>query len=113
MDVSEWPDSEIKTIALEIERLDLAANVHELELFGLTVVDASITGAAELTDRALTRALDLIEERSGTRPDVSGGATHVDVFLPSLFRFLHEDPVFQQLMLQPKLIGLVTYLVGQ
>jgi ectoine hydroxylase-related dioxygenase (phytanoyl-CoA dioxygenase family) len=113
MDPRGWPVSDVKTMAEEIERLGIASNVLELELFGLTVVDAALTGASELAGRALHRVFDLIEERSGTRPDSEQGTSHADVFLPSLFRVLHEDAVFQDLMMHPTLVGLVSYLLGQ
>lgn len=64
--MSTWPKSEAK----ELDRLDLRRNVFELDTLGLTVVDAATTQAAPLTDQAFERICELIEGRTGTRPDV-------------------------------------------
>jgi hypothetical protein len=113
MDMSAWPQSEARHLAEKIDRFDLHRNISELELFGLTVVDAGKTGAAELAGRAFEKILDLSEERSGTRPDVVTGATHADVCLPSLHNIILRDPVFVELMIHPMLLALVTYLLGE
>lgn len=113
MDPTGWPDSELKNVAAEIDRLELQRNVYELEMFGLTVVDAAHTGAAALADRAFARVLDLIEERTGRRPDVETGSTHEEIAFPSLHSFVLRDPVFQELMLHPIALALMTVLVGE
>lgn len=111
-DTSRWPDSEVKAVADEIARLGLQRNVAELELFGYTVVHADQTGAKALTDRALERACDLIVEDGAERPDFSTGATHANIYGRSLLQFLHRDRVFQELMIHPMALALVTYLMG-
>ena len=113
IDTSSWPESDIKQMAAEIDRLGLHRNVCELDLFGLTVVDASVLGVQEQVSRALERVLDLVEEKTGTRPDVSGGTTHQDVSLPSLHNIVLRDPVFADLLTHPVLLALMTYLVGE
>ena len=77
--------------AREIARLGLEREMYELEVFGLTVVSAQRTGAAELCQRAFVRACELIAARSGTYPAVETGSTHVDVMTPRLHHLLHED----------------------
>lgn len=113
MDITAWPDSDVKAVAEEIARLGLERHVYELELFGLTVVGPEKTGAADLADRAFERVCDLIEQRSGVRPDPVTGATHTDVFIPSLYNFTHEGRVFEELITHPISLALVTHLVGQ
>ena len=113
MDMSTWPKSEAKQLVEEIDRLDLHRNVFELDTLGLTVVDASKTQAAPLADRAFERICELIEERTGTRPDVETGSTHVDVVVPSLYHVIFDDPVFEQLLMHPLALALATYLVGR
>ena len=49
----------------------------------------------------LERVLDLMEQRNGVRPDLASGATHRNVFFPTLYYFLFEDPLFQEWLLQP------------
>jgi len=100
-------------MAAEIDRLGLHRQVYELDLFGLTVVDASELGAQELAGRALERIVELVEEKTGVRPDLERGTTHRDVSLPSLHSILLRDRVFEELITHPVLLALATYLVGE
>src|SRR5205085_222537 len=50
--------------------------------------------------------------REGVRPDVSGGATHQDLKLPNYYYLLFEDPIFEQLLMQPAALALATKLCG-
>jgi hypothetical protein len=113
LDIANWPDSDVRDVVAEIEKLGLEREAYELEVFGLTVVPAERTGAAQLCARAFDRICDLVEERSGTRPDVETGSTHVDVFTPSLYHVIHEDPVFGELITHPMALALATLLVGR
>jgi hypothetical protein len=113
LDCSFWPQSETRAVAEEIVDLGLEREVYELETFGLTVVPAERTGARDLCQRVFARACGLIEERTGTAPDVGEGSTHVDVFVPSRYHFIHEDEVFQELLMHPMGLALATTLVGR
>ena len=113
MDIASWPESDVRAVAEEIARLELERHVYELELFGLTVVGPERTGAAGLADRAFERVCDLIEQRTGRRPDAETGATHTDVFVPSLYNFAHESPIFEEMIMHPISLALVTYLLGR
>jgi len=113
IDVASFAESDLTDAAGEIARLGLEREVYELEVFGLTVVPADRTGAAARCQRAFERACELIEERTGTYPDVGTGATHVDVCTPSLYHFLHEDQVFQDLASHEMALALSTMLVGK
>jgi hypothetical protein len=113
LDIGAWPQSEERQLAGEVADLGLEQELYELEVFGLTVVPADRTGAADLCRRAFERACDLIEQRNGTRPDVESGSTHLDVFVPSLHHFVHEDAAFQELLMHPMALALATSLVGR
>jgi hypothetical protein len=113
LDIDAWPQGEDKQLAQEISELGLEQEVYELATYGLTVVPADRTGAADLCQRVFERACELIEERTGTPPDLETGATHLDVVVPSLHHFIHEDPVFQELALHPMGLALATTLVGR
>ena len=54
-----------------------------------------------------------MEQRTGVRPDLASGETHRNVFFPTLYYFLFEDPLFQEWLLHPVLLALVTYLLGE
>jgi hypothetical protein len=112
LDIATWPTSDLRDAATEIDKLGLHREAYELEVFGLTVVPADRTGAAAACARAFARVCDLIEGRTGTRPDVETGSTHVDVFTPSLYHVIHEDPVFRELISHPMAMALATLVVG-
>jgi hypothetical protein len=113
IDAASLTDGDLAEAAREIARLGLEREVYELEVFGLTVVPADRTGAAALCQRAFERACELLEERTGTYPDVETGSTHVDVCTPSLYHFLHEDGVFQDLVTHEMALALSAMLVGR
>jgi hypothetical protein len=114
LDTSAWPGQpNLLDTWNELRRLDLLENVAELSAFGLTVVPPDKTGTPDLPARVLTRCLDLIEKRTGTRPDLDGGETHRDIFYPSLHWVLFEDPLFEELVTHPVSIALGNYLLGR
>src|SRR5262245_13659190 len=98
----------------EINRLDLRDAVVALEADGLAVVPPEQLGlAAGTAERMLERVLDLMEQRNGVRPDVESGETHRNVFFPTLYYFLFEDEAFQQWLLNPHALALISYLLGE
>lgn len=113
VDLSQWPQSDERAVAEELARHDLAVNVAELEMFGFTVVPAEKIAAQDLILKVREKALDLIERRTGERPDMGQGMTHAGVYGRSASKFLHEDRAFQELMMHPIALALVTYLLGQ
>lgn len=108
-----WADTELKTLSRDLERLGLFRNVAELDLYGFTVIDASKTGAQEACERARKAAMRLHEKRRGVVPDEKEGSTHRTTSAPVLWRLVHEDPAFEELMLNPYGLALVEYLVGR
>jgi len=113
MDTSQWPAFDVKEMADEIAHLGLVKHIAELELFGYTVVHADQVNARPLAEKALARICDLSEQRLGIRPDVVGGTTHVGVHTRTIGKIMHEDRVFQQLMMHPVALALVTYMLGR
>jgi hypothetical protein len=113
LDFERWADGDHKEVAREIARLGLEREAYELEVFGLTVVPADRTGAAPVAARAFERVCELVEERTGTAPDVDGGTTHLDVFVPSLHHVIHEGEPFEELVMHPMGHALAALLVGR
>jgi hypothetical protein len=113
LDVTTFPATELQAAAAEVARLGLEREAYELETFGLTVVPADRTTAASICERAFERVCELIEDRTGVRPDEETGLTHQDVFIPSLYHVIHEDAVFRELLLHPMALALATLLVGR
>jgi ectoine hydroxylase-related dioxygenase (phytanoyl-CoA dioxygenase family) len=54
-----------------------------------------------------------MEQRSGVRPDLATGASHQNVFFPTLYFFLFEDRLFEEWLLHPVMLALVSYLLGE
>lgn len=112
-DLQSWPKSELTDMAKDLERYGLMRHIGELEMYGFTVVDAAVTGAADASKRAHDAAIDLLEKRTGVRPDTEKGSTHTKTSAPVLWHFVHEHPAFQDLMLNPVGLALVNYLLGR
>jgi len=109
----EDPDTALGRISTELERLELGESVAELDAYGLTVVPPARVAPSDLVDGMLERVLDLMERRNGARPELASGATHTNVFFPTLYYFLFEDPIFQEWLLNPVMRALVDYLLGE
>jgi len=101
-------------VMAEIDRLSLGDAVVALEADGLAIVPPERLGLDPgFVDRTLDRVLDLMERRNGVRPDLASGETHRNVTFPTLYYFLFEDEMFQQWLLEPAVLALVTYLLGE
>jgi hypothetical protein len=98
----------------EIDRLGLQSHQRELDLRGLTIVPREVTGMdVAFIDRVRERVCDLIERQSGVRPDPVTGETHRNVFYPSLYYFLFEDPIFEELLMNEYALALASYVCGE
>lgn len=101
----------------EIERLDLAANIGELEVKGFTVVPPEKLAPPEFTQRMLKATLAAAKRRHGVEVSEDMTAETAPEPLKSPFGLplvygLFEDEVFQQALLNPVVRALATYLVG-
>jgi ectoine hydroxylase-related dioxygenase (phytanoyl-CoA dioxygenase family) len=102
------------SVRAEIDRLGLAEAARQLDVNGYAVVPPEVTGmSVERVDRLRERVLELIAERSGTPPDVETGETHRNVFYPSLYYFLFEDRMFEELLLNEHALAMASYLCGE
>ena len=76
MEIGEWESSKgLNELYREIRRLDLESHVAELDNFGYTIVPPEKVAPPEFIDRLLTRILELVEKRSGVKPDLETGST--------------------------------------
>ncbi|MXW49226.1 MAG: hypothetical protein F4X81_07085 [Gammaproteobacteria bacterium] len=110
---------DLDAVLKDIEALGLRARVAELDSFGLTVVPPHQAGSPGMALRLRDAVLRLAERRSGIKPDVATGASHAH--LPAtagqageawLWRILQEDPVFEEALMNPVGLALMTYLLG-
>src|SRR5262249_44789539 len=51
--------------------------------------------------------------RKGSPVDEESGASHTDVYFPTLYKLFHLHPSFSELMLHPIALALATYLLGK
>jgi hypothetical protein len=102
----------------EVERLDLAAHIGELEIKGFTVVPPEKVAPSDFTRRMLDATLAAAKRRHGVEVwssmtvDTAPEALKMPFGL-SLVYGLFEDEVFQEALLNPVVQALATYLVGR
>jgi hypothetical protein len=98
----------------DLERLGLGEYARKLDVDGYVAIPRDVTGVTvEFIDRVRETVLDLIAKRTGKRPDVESGETHRNVFYPSLYYYLFEDRIFEELLMNPHALAMASYLVGE
>jgi ectoine hydroxylase-related dioxygenase (phytanoyl-CoA dioxygenase family) len=99
----------------ELRSLGLESHIADLATLGYTVVPPEKIAPPEYIAALLEAVLKVSERRTGVRPDYEGGTTHTAQAHPlgQFMRFvLFEDPIFEPVLTNPVLLGLITYLVG-
>jgi hypothetical protein len=102
----------------DIDRLGLIANVGELEMKGYTALTPEQVGPADFIEQLRETIIALAEWRSGQAVDRTSGLTFQDDNSPygqvhSLFGLFGEDPIFEQALMNQRMLALVTYLLGE
>ena len=90
----------------EIEENDLHKNIAELETDGYTILPPGKAAPPDLIERIKT-AMDRLAQSN--RTDMMGSASGLG---STLFHMLPEDPVFEEALMAPAPLTLVSYLVG-
>lgn len=99
----------------ELRRLGLETHIAELTVQGYTVLPPDKVAPADYIAELREAVLRTSERRTGVAPDVETGATHAGGAHPlgQFMRYvLFEDPVFELILTNPVLLGLITWLVG-
>ena len=99
----------------ELRRLGLETHIAELAVQGYTIVPPEKVAPPAYVAALRQAVLKVSERRTGVPPDVATGATHAGGAHPlgQFMRYvLFEDPVFEPVLTNPVLLGLITYLVG-
>lgn len=95
----------------EIRDLGVQAYIADLDANGYTVVPPEVASPDGLAERMLEACLDVAERRNGERPDLLAGTTDRDsVVGGAMGAMLLEDPVFEESLMNPVLLALVTHL---
>src|SRR4051812_339394 len=100
-----------------VRDLGLDRNIAELDTLGYTIVPPEQATTSELVDRLLARITEISADRNnGVKPDFETGATHSEFMTMTgqhLFYLLGEDQVFVDALLNPVVLTLATFLIGQ
>jgi len=91
----------------KLEKLNLEKNMIELEENGYTVIENLLPG--QTVKKARECILNQLERKTGARPDLDS----FDGELPMAHFLLFEDPIFEQILLNEKMLALASYLLGQ
>jgi hypothetical protein len=95
-----------------LSELGLSTHAAELDALGFTIVPPETAAPAGFVERVRERLLDMAARRDGERPDTTNGATHENKRLPSYHYILFEDEIFEELLMMPTALALVTRLLG-
>lgn len=100
-----------------IVELGLEQKVFDLDLQGYTVVSPAELGAGTLAEELVAAILDVAEAKIGTRPDLSGRLDRQSLTAVGQGLFLHHllfrDPTFERALMNPVVLALITYLLGE
>ena len=107
------PPAPVDDLYADVRDLGLGPYVKELESQGYTIVPPDKIGPADLPARVLAETSRVIEERIGIRLDLEAGESRQD--LPQAAEthnwLLFDDPVFEELLMNPVSLTLMTYLL--
>ena len=99
----------------ELRQLGLDTHIAELAVQGYTIVPPEKVAPPQYIGRLRDAVLAVSERRTGVKPDTETGSTHLAGAHPlgQFMRYvLFEDRVFEPVLTNPVLLGLITHLVG-
>ena len=95
----------------KIDELGLNKNLLELETRGYTVVEGVLSD--DRIERAKAAILRRVETKTGRQLDPAAASSADFHGMAYQHYLLFDDPVFQEILLEPKPLALVTYLLGE
>ena len=110
MEILDWKSvGPLVPLYRELKSLDVLNHIAELEMFGFTVVPPEKVGPPDYHQKMKAALEAVIEARFG-KPDANGLSWQERNHIFRLI--LWEDPVFEELLMNPVGLGLVQYLIG-
>jgi ectoine hydroxylase-related dioxygenase (phytanoyl-CoA dioxygenase family) len=110
MEIGDWRSTrDLNELYREIRRLGLETSLAELDAFGFTVIEDALS--PELTARLRDAVVREAETTFAAKLDVEREEAHRNwKLVPYL---LYKDELFEQAVLNPKPLALISYLLGQ
>lgn len=110
MEIKDWKSCLTQSkLYRELASIELIENIAELDVFGFTVVPPEKVASPEFHARVKQALVGVVERRFG--PFGDDGMTWKDQN-QTIRMILWEDPIFEELLLNPAALGLAQYLVG-
>ena len=98
-------------VLAQIEVLGLNDNLRELEVQGFTVVEGALN--EDRIERAKAAILRRVESKKGARIDPATATAEDFNGMTYQHYLIFDDPVFPEILLEPKPVALITYLLGE
>jgi len=117
-DVEDWGREARLRIIQEIRDLGLIERAWELEVDGYTVLSPEEAGTTEIAPRVLQASLDFVNRKYGWQPDLADEGEHqglISAFgnVQPEIGVLGEGMVFEEALLNPVVLALIRYLLGE
>ena len=110
MEIARWSAApDLADVYREARNQGLEGNLAELDAFGFTIIEGALTPGQ--VDRLREAIADALGDKTGSRPDLATGADHPEMNLAHYLLF--RDPVFEEALMNPPVITLITYLLGK
>jgi ectoine hydroxylase-related dioxygenase (phytanoyl-CoA dioxygenase family) len=116
MSLEEYKDSRhYRNIFEQIERLGLVDDVDHLDEYGYTVIPPERVAPEEFQDRIRKAVLKVHEQRTGQhidRNELETSGLSADRPINGHWAILTEDPVFEEVIMNPTVLAMAKYLCG-
>jgi ectoine hydroxylase-related dioxygenase (phytanoyl-CoA dioxygenase family) len=104
-------DPALRRTVETIEREGVADHLQDLDVHGYTVVPGVLS--ADTVERAKAAIIRRAEKSTGSKIDPLNASSDDFKGMQYLPYLLFDDPVFAEILLEPKPLALVTYLLGE
>jgi hypothetical protein len=117
-DVEDWGREARRRVIDEIRARGLIERAWELDVDGYTVLSPEEAGTAEIAPRVLQASLDFVSRKYGWQPDLEGEGEHqglISAFgnVQPEIGVLGEGREFEEALLNPVVLALIRYLLGE
>ena len=110
MEIKDWKSCLTQSkLYRELASIELIENIAELDVFGFTVVPPEKVASPEFHARVKQALVGVVERRFGPFGDDGVTWKNQNQIIRMI---LWEDPIFEELLLNPAALGLAQYLVG-